>query len=282
MKSSRLLIGLSLSFLSGCAAAERIVLVLAPDQEQGRTVLANAPDQQRSRTTQRPIDARPKTKIAKQPQPPPATLLAGASEATLPAWSVPSPKPSRILTSTLTPSQLFNKVSPAVYAVMVRGQVTPQVTSQGSAVAVSSKEAITNCHVVASAKSITLVNAAAKHSAEVISADPSKDRCYLRVLDGELEPVPGFRDYATLTVGESVFTIGSPKGLVNTLSDGLLSGLRKSEDDAEYIQISAPVSEGSSGGGVFDNRGNLIGVITFTIRDSQNLNFAIAASQFWR
>jgi S1-C subfamily serine protease len=281
MKPSRLFIGLSLSLLSGCAAAERIVLALAPDQEQGRTVLALASDQERGRTTQRPLDARPKTKTGKQPQPQPPTLPAGASEVAFPAWSVPSPKPSRILTSTLTPSQLFKKVSPAVYAVMV-GQVTPQVTSQGSAVAVSSKEAITNCHVVAGAKSITLANAAAKHSAEVISADPAKDRCYLRVLDGELEPVPGFRDYATLTVGEAVFTIGSPKGLVNTLSDGLLSGLRKSEDDAEYIQISAPVSEGSSGGGVFDDRGNLIGVITFTIRDSQNLNFAIAASQFWR
>jgi serine protease Do len=176
----------------------------------------------------------------------------------------------------------YRPLSPAVYAVRVLGQVTPQVTSQGSAVAVSSKEAITNCHVVAGAKSITLANAAAKHGAEVISADPSKDRCYLRVLDGELEPVPGFRDYATLTIGEAIFTIGSPKGLVNTLSDGLLSGLRKSEDDADYIQISAPVSEGSSGGGVFDDRGNLIGVITFTIRDSQNLNFAIAASEFWR
>jgi S1-C subfamily serine protease len=101
-------------------------------------------------------------------------------------------------------------------------------------------------------------------------------------LDGGLEPVAGLRDYTTLTVGEVVFTIGSPKGLVNTLSHGLLSGLRRSEDNVEYIQISAPVSEGSSGGGVFDDRGNLIGVITFTIPDSQNLNFAIAASQFWR
>ena len=95
-------------------------------------------------------------------------------------------------------------------------------------------------------------------------------------------PVPGFRDYASLAVGEVVFTIGSPKGLVNTLGHGLLSGLRRSEGEAEYIQITAPVSEGSSGGGLFDDRGNLIGVTTFTIRDSQNLNFAIAASQFWR
>ena len=124
-----------------------------------------------------------------------------------------------------------------------------------------------------------LANPTATLRAEVVSADRSTDRCFLRVLDGDLEPVPGLRDYASLAVGEVVFTIGSPKGLVNTLGHGLLSGLRKSED-ADYIQITAP--EGSSGGGLFDDRGNLIGVTTFTIRDSQNLNFAIAASQFWR
>jgi len=147
---------------------------------------------------------------------------------------------------------------------------------------VSSKEAITNCHVVANAKSIILANGVRTLSAKVVSADPSTDRCYLRVADGELDPVSGIRDYTTLAVGEAVFTIGSPKGLVNTLGSGLLSGLRKSEGESEYIQITAPVSEGSSGGGLFDDRGNLIGVTTFTVRDSQNLNFAIAASEFWR
>ena len=126
-----------------------------------------------------------------------------------------------------------------------------------------------------------LANATATLRAEVVSADRATDRCFLRVLDGDLAPVPGLRDYASLAVGEAVFTIGSPKGLVNTLGHGLLSGLRRSED-AEYIQITAPVSEGSSGGGLFDDRGNLIGVTTFTMRNSQNLNFAIAASQFWR
>jgi S1-C subfamily serine protease len=60
----------------------------------------------------------------------------------------------------------------------------------------------------------------------------------------------------------------------------LLSGLRRM-DGIEYVQITAPVSEGSSGGGLFDDRGNLIGVTTFTVRDSQSLNFAIAASEFW-
>jgi S1-C subfamily serine protease len=118
--------------------------------------------------------------------------------------------------------------------------------------------------------------------ADVVGADLASDRCFLRVQDGELVPVPGFREYSTLAVGEAVYTIGSPKGLANTLGAGLLSGLRIGDDKTEYIQITAPLSAGSSGGGLFDDRGNLIGVTSFTIRDAQNLNFAIAASQFWR
>jgi S1-C subfamily serine protease len=47
------------------------------------------------------------------------------------------------------------------------------------------------------------------------------------------------------------------------------------------VQISAPISPGSSGGGVFDGAGNLIGITTFHLRDTQNLNFAIAADAYW-
>ena len=264
----RLLVGLFLCPLGGCSTAESVALGFAPDQV-------------RTRTSQRQAERRPKIQ-AKQREAVAPSPLAAAPEPALPPWSLPSPKPARILRSTLTPSQLFTKVSPAVYAVTAVGQPPRRALSQGSAVAVSAKEAITNCHVVADAKAITLANTATTLRAEVVSADRSTDRCYLRVLEGELDPVPGFRDYASLTVGEVVFTIGSPQGLVNTLGHGLLSGLRKSESAAEYIQITAPVSEGSSGGGLFDDRGNLIGVTTFTIRGSQNLNFAIAASEFWR
>src|SRR5215472_4164457 len=254
------LVALALSCLSGCAA-ERAILSLAPDQQWA-------------------TEPRPKVKVAKLPGSNPTSVHARAPELALPAWNVPLPRPAQVLKYTLSQPQLFKTASPAVYAVL--GQATTIATSQGSAVAVSSKEAITNCHVVARAKTITLANASTTLRAEVIAADRKTDRCYLKVLDGELEPVPGFRDYATLSVGEAVFTIGSPKGLINTLGDGLLSGLRRSEDGVEYIQITAPVSPGSSGGGVFDDRGNLIGITTFTIRDAQNLNFAIAASHFWR
>jgi len=219
----------------------------------------------------------PKPKIARRQQ----QSLGSVSEPNFPPWTTPAPKPQRVLQSSLTPSELFKNLSPSVYTVAVLGQAPQQVASQGSAVAVSNREAITSCHVVSRGRTIVLINGAATLKAEVVGADSATDRCYLRA-DGDLKPVPGLRDYSSLTVGEIVYTIGSPKGLINTLGSGLLSGLRTSEKETQYIQISAPVSAGSSGGGLFDDRGNLIGIVSFTIKDAQNLNFAIAASQFWR
>ena len=259
MKAS---ISLLLLLLCGCAMVERL---LVPEQSPQRAAL-------------QPVDAPSKAQVAqiqtvKPPKPWPALVSVSAPD--LPPWRTPSQKPARVLETPLTPSQLFNKLNRSVYAVTTRGQF------RGSAVAVSQREAITNCHVVAPPELIVLVNATAQFTAEVVSADRLTDRCNLRVLDGELEPVQGFRDYASLAVGETVYTIGSPKGMVNTLGNGLVSGLRRS-DDTQFIQITAPVSKGSSGGALFDDRGNLIGVTTFTIQDSQNLNFAIAASQFWQ
>jgi S1-C subfamily serine protease len=184
-------------------------------------------------------------------------------------------KPPPLARRSLTPGELFKELRSSVYTVAMPD-------SQGSAVAVSSRELVTNCHVVAFAEAITLINGDRTLKAEVVSADQATDRCFLRIQTGELQPVSGVREYSSLTVGEAVYTLGSPKGLVSTLGSGLLSGLRTGDDGTEYIQITAPLSDGSSGGGLFDDQGNLIGVTTFTIRDAQSLNFAIAASQFWK
>jgi len=207
---------------------------------------------------------------------------APAPPVALPSWKVAAAiKAGAASNTALSPTNLFEKVSPAVYGVKVEQEAGSKVAaSYGSAVAVSQSEAITNCHVISHGKLITLSNGTVTLPAEVSAADRRSDRCYLKVISGTLEPVIGIRDFDGLAVGETVYTIGSPRGLERTLGQGLLSGLRKMEG-VEYVQITAPVSEGSSGGGLFDDRGNLIGITTFTVRDSQNLNFAIAASEYW-
>jgi serine protease Do len=209
-------------------------------------------------------------------------IRAPAPPIALPSWKVVAAvKPGAASNAPLSPTNLFERVSRSVYGVKVVQEAGSRVAaSYGSAVAVSQSEAITNCHVIGQGKLITLSNATVTFPAEVSAADRRSDRCYLKVLSGNLEPVVGIRDFDGLAVGETVYTIGSPKGLDRTLGQGLLSGLRKMEG-VEYVQITAPVSEGSSGGGLFDDRGNLIGITTFTVRNSQNLNFAIAASEYW-
>jgi tetratricopeptide (TPR) repeat protein len=75
-------------------------------------------------------------------------------------------------------------------------------------------------------------------------------------------------------MGERVYAIGAPAGLELTLSEGLVSGLRR-YSEVYVIQTTAPVSHGSSGGGLFDSRGQLIGITTYILKEGQNLNFAM-------
>jgi S1-C subfamily serine protease len=77
------------------------------------------------------------------------------------------------------------------------------------------------------------------------------------------------------TVGEKITTIGSPEGLENTRSDGILSAVREYEG-VRLLQITAPISPGSSGGPVFNVAGRVIGIATFQFEKGQNLNFAMA------
>ena len=77
-------------------------------------------------------------------------------------------------------------------------------------------------------------------------------------------------------VGDSVISIGNPKGLENTLSEGIVSGIRNNTDENMY-QITAPISPGSSGGPVMSDDGTVLGIATSCMVDGQNLNFAVPA-----
>jgi len=77
-----------------------------------------------------------------------------------------------------------------------------------------------------------------------------------------------------LSRGQKIVAIGSPLGLFNTFSDGIISGFRQIED-TNMIQFTAPISSGSSGGALMDMHGRLIGVITAGLDTGQNLNLAV-------
>ncbi|MGD9670753.1 MAG: S1C family serine protease [Hyphomicrobiaceae bacterium] len=153
--------------------------------------------------------------------------------------------------------------------------------SQGSAVAVSSEYAITNCHVTDGMRFIAVYDTVSKkaYDAVVSNADVASDRCFLKV-NGALRPISSVRAANSLAVGEQVFTIGNPSGLTNTLGEGIVSGIR--EQNVVLVQTTAQIAKGSSGGALIDVYGALIGITTFRIKDAEGLNFAIAADEYWK
>ena len=177
----------------------------------------------------------------------------------------------------LTLVELYAKLSPSIiqlYALNVVEET--DAVSQGSAVAVTDSLAITNCHVIDNKDAY-----AAKLRGEVTlfkyaGGNQERDVCIIRT-GGQLLPIDATRRYSDLNVGEKVYAIGSPEGLENTLSEGIISGLRKS-DGTRYIQTTAPMTHGSSGGGLFDDEGGLIGITTLAL-ESGSLNFAVAVDE---
>lgn len=171
-----------------------------------------------------------------------------------------------------SPAALFKKVSPSIVVVDVKNKEGGFV-ALGSGVVTGAGEVITNWHVVKDGADLGVRREGRKYHASVRFADPPRDLCLLAV-EGLAAPAVRMGRVRNLVVGQRVYAIGAPEGLELTLADGLISSLRP-RDDSLVIQSSAPISPGSSGGGLFDSKGDLIGITTFQMKDGQNLNFAL-------
>ena len=180
------------------------------------------------------------------------------------------------LAQALEPSQIFDKVSSSVW-VIYSYEGKDRATSLGSAVVIGTGRLITNCHVVEKARVVLLRRENVMYEAKIEHADAARDLCLIKVANFTA-PAVEQRSVKDLKVGERVYAIGNPRGLEVTLSEGLVSGLRTRSDEPDVdtlIQTSAPISAGSSGGGLFDTEGRLVGITTFQFRNSQNLNVAL-------
>jgi len=172
-------------------------------------------------------------------------------------------------------AQIYRRVSPAVVLIEALN-LQRQPVKQGTGFLVGSDGRIlTNFHVIAHSKyaTVRLANGDAYDDIEVLSVDQRKDIALIRIKAVELVSVALGRS-SSVEIGSAVYAVGNPLGLQNTISQGLVSGVRQF-DGYQYFQISAPISPGSSGGPVMAADGTVIGIAVGSLEGGQNLNFAI-------
>jgi Flp pilus assembly protein TadD len=189
----------------------------------------------------------------------------------------------------LTASQVYEQVKDSVVVVKAYDQ-KGKLTGMGSGVILPSGDVITNYHVVKAGVRYTVGRGKQGTPATVKAGDPDKDLCLLHAPGlGVKGPHGGvFSDTprpplaakparlgkaVRLNVGEPVYAVGAPQGLELSLSEGIVSQLRGGPPP--LIQTTVAISQGSSGGGLFNAEGELVGITTFYLKDAQSLNFAL-------
>ena len=171
----------------------------------------------------------------------------------------------------LTPAQVFDKVKDSIVVVKTLN-AKGSLKGQGSGVLLPSGKVATNCHVVEGGASYQVGRGKELVRATLYAEDRDKDICLLDAKGITGKPVP-LGKAANLKVGVPVYAVGAPQGLELSISDGIVAQLRGGPPP--LIQTTAAISPGSSGGGLFDGEGRLVGLTTLYLEGGQNLNFAM-------
>lgn len=150
--------------------------------------------------------------------------------------------------------------------------------SSGSGVFLTANGQILTCyHVIANAKTVIahLSDGSTAKVTGVVALSASQD--WAVVQSDARNAVPAKRGKASaLRQGDRIYTLGAPLGLDLTASDGMVSSIRKIERIGTFLQITAPISKGSSGGPVLNASGEVVGITAFYLTEGNSLNFAVA------
>jgi hypothetical protein len=150
--------------------------------------------------------------------------------------------------------------------------------AQGSGFLISKDgHVVTNYHVIKSGTSavVKLPDGAFFPVDGVLTSDKGRDVAIIKAHGNDFHTLT-LGDSDRLQVGEEVVAIGNPLSLESTVSNGIVSAIRTVEDEGgKFVQITAPISPGSSGGPLFNMAGEVVGITTSRIKGGENLNFAI-------
>lgn len=169
---------------------------------------------------------------------------------------------------TLTPVEIYNTIVGSTVVIETDKR-------QGSGFYVAPNIIATNFHVIEGASSATAQITDTDIKIQVVgylAVDKDSDLILLQVTGAPQSPLRFARE--NTSIGEAIYAIGAPQGLSGSISDGIVSALRNF-DGLQLVQISASISPGSSGCPVVNQRGEVIGVATFSHKEGQNLNFAV-------
>lgn len=154
---------------------------------------------------------------------------------------------------------------------------TASSSRQGSGFLVEANGVIlTNYHVIRDARSarVRLASGDVYDRVSILAKDERRDIAVLQISGFDLPTLPlGNSD--SVRIGAPVVLIGSPLGLENTVSTGIVSGRRQEPEGFQLLQVSAPASQGSSGGAVLAADGTVLGIAASQLLAGQNLNFAV-------
>lgn len=163
---------------------------------------------------------------------------------------------------------------------LVMEDANGQPLSLGSGFFIREGEVVTNLHVIENAARgyAKLIGENTKYDIKGITAvDTERDLVILKISNVKKILPLTLGNSDSVQVGESVYAVGNPQGLEGTFSQGIVSSIREVGSD-KILQITAPISPGSSGGPVLNEKGEVIGVSVATYRGGQNLNFAIPSN----
>lgn len=175
------------------------------------------------------------------------------------------------------PANLEELSAMATAAVVLIEVEIGKKSRQGSGFVVTQDGLIlTNYHVIRDATNATvrLATGDVYDRVSVMATDERRDLAVLKVSGFSL-PTLALGNSDSVHIGMDVIAIGSPMGLENTVSTGIVSGRRTEPRGFNLIQISAPASTGSSGGPVLTRDGRVVGIAASQFRSGQNLNFAV-------
>lgn len=185
----------------------------------------------------------------------------------------------------LTAEQIAERYLPSV--VLIVCDDGKEKSSQGSGFFIKQGIVLTNHHVIegmvrGAVKTVTNGKQSKEWLIEkILYTDEKNDLALLAIKEADktITPILELATADLVKIGETVFVLSNPKGLTGTISQGIASsGIRKI-DDANLLQIDAPISAGSSGGAVLNRQGKIIGIAIGSLSSGQNLNFAVPSAQ---